>query len=53
MKNNSNLQSLCEIRSSSRVNALYTFKSAFTVVVTTLGYLKEDGHGNARRLFCP
>ena len=29
----------------------YTFKSAFTAVVTVLGYLEEDGDGKGRRYF--
>ena len=44
-----NLQSLCDIRCSSRANALLTFKSAFTAVVTALEYLlEEDGNGKTR-----
>ena len=34
--NRTNLQSLCNIRLSSRANALYTSKSTFTAVVTAL-----------------
>ena len=48
MNNITTLQSLCEIRWFSRPNALYTFKSAFTAVVTTLIYLEEDGDSIAR-----
>ncbi|KAI0225654.1 hypothetical protein LSAT2_023563 [Lamellibrachia satsuma] len=41
--------SVCEIRWSSRATALCTFKSAFTAVVTALGYLEEDGDDKSRR----
>ena len=44
-----NLQSVCEIRWSSRANTLCTLKSAFTAVVTALGYLEEDGDDKSRR----
>ena len=43
MNNITNLQSLCEIRLSSRANDLCTFKYAFTAVVTDLDYFEEDG----------
>ena len=49
MKGITNLQSLYEIRWSSRANVLYAFKSAFTAVVTALNYLEEDGEGEAKR----
>ena len=49
MNNITNMQSLCEIRLSSRANDLYTFKSAFTAVVTARDYFEEDGDGKARR----
>ena len=48
MKKITNLQSFCEIRWSSRANDLFTFRSAFTDVVTALEYLEEDGNGNVR-----
>ncbi len=48
MNNRTQLQSLCETRWTSRANALYTFKSALTVVVTALEYLATDGDGKAR-----
>ena len=48
MRNRTKLQWLCETRWSSRANALYTLKSALTVVVTALEYLETDGDGKAR-----
>ena len=48
MNKRTKLQSLCETRWTSRANALYTFKSALTVVVTALEYLATDGDGKAR-----
>ena len=52
MHNIINLQSLCEIRWSSSANALYTFKSAFTDMVTGLEYL-EDGRAKPDAICCP
>ena len=50
MNNIINLQSLCDIRWSSRANVLYRVKSAFVVVVTALEYLEEeDVDGKAKR----
>ena len=43
MNNRTNLQSLCETTWFSHVNALHTFKSALTAVVTALEHLKKDG----------
>ena len=45
MNNITKLQSLCEIRLSSRANDLCTFKSAFTAVVTALDYFEEERDG--------
>ena len=41
------LQSLCEMRWARRANDLYTFRSAFTAVVSALEYLEADGNGKA------
>ena len=45
--NKTKLQSLCEPRWARRANALYTFRSALTVVVSALEYLEDDGNGKA------
>ena len=47
MNNITKLQSLCEVRWFSCVNALYALKSTFTVVVTAQECLEEDVEGKA------
>ena len=44
VNNRTKLQSLCEKRWDRHANALYTFRSAFTVVVSALEYLEADGN---------
>ena len=46
--NRTKLQLLCETRRSSHANALYIFKSTFTVGATVMEYLEEYGDGKAR-----
>ena len=53
VNNRTNLQSLCEIIWSSRPNALFTFWSAFTDVITALEYLEEDGTAKPDAICCP
>ena len=53
MNNRTNLQSLCEIRWSSRTNALCTFKFACIAVITSLEYLEEDGTVKPDATCCP
>ena len=43
MNNITNRRSLCATRWPSRANVLYTFKSAFTAVVTALEYSEKMG----------
>ena len=47
VNNKTKLQSLCERRWARRANALYTFRSAFTAVVSALEYLEAGGNGKA------
>ena len=47
VNNRTKLQSLCEKRWARHANALYTFRSAFTAVVSALEYLEADENGKA------
>ena len=46
------LQNLCETRWASRANSLYTFKTAFPVVVDSLQVLENEGDTKARAYRC-
>ena len=48
MNNMTKLQSLCEPRWARCDNAVYTFMSAFRVVVSALEYMEADGDDKAR-----
>lgn len=47
MENRTKLRTLCETRWSSRADALYTFKTAFPVIVHALEALQDDGDDKA------
>lgn len=47
MERRTKLRSLCETRWFSRADALFTFKSAFTAVVSALEILQDNGDDKA------
>ena len=52
MQKRTRLQSLCETRWASRADALYTFKAAYTSIVSALEVLEREGDSKARSYRC-
>ncbi|XP_068742324.1 zinc finger MYM-type protein 1-like [Montipora capricornis] len=52
MERRANLRTLCETRWASRADSLYTFRTAYPVVVQSLETLSDDGDGKARGYLC-
>ena len=52
MERRAKLRTLCETRWASRADSLYTFRTAFPVVVQPLESLAEDGDAKARGYVC-
>ena len=48
MERRAKLRALCETRWASRADSLYTFRTAFSVVVQAVESLAEDGDAKAR-----
>ncbi|XP_068675681.1 52 kDa repressor of the inhibitor of the protein kinase-like [Montipora foliosa] len=52
MERRAKLRTLCETRRASRADSLYTFRTAYPVVVQSLETLSDDGDGKARGYLC-
>ena len=52
MERRAKLRTLCETRWVSRADSLYTFRTAYPVVVQSLETLSDDGDGKARGYLC-
>ena len=52
MERRAKLRTLCETRWASRADSLYTFRTAYPVLVQSLETLSEDGDGKARGYLC-
>ena len=52
MERRAKLRTLCETRWVSRADPLYTFRTAYPVVVQSLETLSDDGDGKARGYLC-
>ena len=52
MERRAKLRTLCETRWESRADSLYTFRTAYPVVVQSLETLSDDGDGKARGYLC-
>ncbi|XP_068742056.1 52 kDa repressor of the inhibitor of the protein kinase-like [Montipora capricornis] len=52
MERRAKLRTLCETRWANRADSLYTFRTAYPVVVQSLETLSDDGDGKARGYLC-
>lgn len=52
MQRRTNLQTLCDTCWASRADSLYTFRTAYSVVIQALENLTSNGNGKARGYLC-